>query len=879
VSAKLATIALFLVTSLALAAAPGAPRLYRQPANESPVSAEPDDLLLLAGSGFHADDVVIYQSVSDTGKPLRRPGYIPAQSTTAVGIAPTVSVANVPDSLTIKLPAVLRSDQTYALWVRTARGEWSEAVMINDARPLWISPPYAYSTESLASLPREIKIIGRNLQAGPGARTRIQLSGPEVLAETAEVDAPASTLNGYVTRLKLPAHLTPGSYRVRVSRDGMSWVEVAGQMLEVRADKRSEKEFAVGDPRFGGCQPDDGRDDASCIVQAIDAARRAGGGVVVFGAGTWDLIDGTKLAGSSANEGIIVPDGVSLRGAGSKLSRIDRHPQWNQRVGSPAFTLLGHTIVSGLTFSDLQIYQAHDDAGPFLQLGEFFTRVAGTTPTPVAASVDEVVITGNRFDKTFIAIGDGGLPINRLFITDNEFGAYSEALRLTGNRNNVSIPYRIDDSVFDNNVFKAGSQMDVAKKNGAIASELGAGHRVDFSGNFADGSSTDYLYRPDDARGWRAAFFWNLNNNVEKLLVSRNRATCVGDKDGDGEAISFDNNANTFALPAVSEVTLAEASSVTVSAPLMTRQNSQNVRVSSYYADHWMQIASGPGLGQVRKIVGYSIDPKTGATTFKIAPQWDVAPVPGETRVTVGREYWQVYTIDNEIDDRQPLCLKSNRSRHTGGSIVFWAQAADSSIAANRQFDSDGIFLQENYELPKKPCQDCNMWSFFQYFLEIRDNLVDGEYDWDTDCGASGITAGLAAVPWDDPVPPTVGYGISISHNTIRHANAAQGGAIAQTSTWYPGPAPARWALSNNLLIHHNSIRDIDGPAGLKVCGNGKPRIGINFPLPEIAWRTVLYANSCSNVAQPIGSQAGVETVRVCPSGVPSSCECLDRAP
>jgi hypothetical protein len=324
----------------------------------------------------------------------------------------------------------------------------------------------------------------------------------------------------------------------------------------------------------------------------------------------------------------------------------------------------------------------------------------------------------------------------------------------------------------------------------------------------------------------------------------------------------------------VSDVAFAASSSIVVSAPLITRQNSKDVPLASYYAGHWIQIASGPGLGQVRKIIGYTVDPKTEMTTFKISPQWDVQPVPGKTRVAVGREFWQVYTIDNEIDHRQPLCLKSNRSRHHGGGIVLWAQSADSVIEGNRQFDSDGILLQQIYDLPKRPCQDCNMSSFFQYFIDISENTIDGAYDWDTDCGSSGITAGMGAAPWDDPTPPTVDYGITIAHNVVRRADAAQGGAIAQSSSWYPGPAPNRWPLSDNMLIHHNSIQDVDGPPARGKCSKGKQRIGINFPQPDIAWRTVLYANSCENVAHRVGTQTGVETIRICSSGTASSCEC-----
>jgi hypothetical protein len=781
--------------------------------------------------------------------------------------------------LTIKLPQMLRTNQSYALWVHTALGEWSRSVQINDARPLWASPAFIYATRSVASLPRELKVIGRNLQHSPGMLTQIKLLGPQVFSGVATVDARASaTLDHYVARLRLPARLSPGSYRIQLSRDGISWIEVPGQTLEVRPDEAAATEYAVGDPQFGGCRPDDAGDDTGCILRAIAAAKRGGGGTVYFGPGTWDLIANDQ-PGVDAHEGIVVPDGVRLRGAGSNLTRVDRHPQWSERAPAAAFTLMGHTVVSGFRFRDLQGYQPRDTAGPFIQLGEEFQRAAATPMATAAAVVNEVTITGNIFDKTFVAIAGGGLPLNRLFITDNTFGAFHSALELGGNRFNMTYPFRIDDTVIDNNRFNPGSQLDLVGKTGTIASEIGAGHRLDFSGNSADGSSTEYLYGANDPRGWRAAFFWNMNNNLEEILVARNTASCTGDKLGDGEAFSFDNNANTFAFTRLATVTHATSASLAVSAPLAARQNGRDVPVESYYTGHWIQIAGGPGLGQVRKITGYSIDPITHITTFDVAPDWDVVPVLGQTRIAIGREFWQLYTIDNVVDDKKPPCQKSNRSRHDAGGIVVWAQSADSVIEGNRQYDTDGILVQQNYIVPERPCADCTMGSFFQSFLEIRENIIDGEYDWNTDCSASGIAAGIAAAPWGNEPPPTVSYGVSISHNTIRHADAARGGAIALMDSWSSGPEPHRWPLSDNMLIYHNSIRDIDGPRALPICDSGyHPRSGISFPQPETAWHTVLYGNSCAKVSLPI-SGSGVDTVHVCSSIPQDSCECPAAVP
>jgi hypothetical protein len=861
-----------MLASAGVVAAP--PDLYRHADYESPVRADPDDLLLLAGYGFAVDDTVVYRAVPDTTKALNAPNQVPTNSNSELGLASIVSTAGVPYSLTIRLPQFMRADQTYALWVHTVRGEWSEAVEINDARPLWMSPAYVYASGMPAFLPRELKIVGRNLQPSPGNVTQIRLTGPQQFTGAAISDALSSdTLNNYVARVQLPRRLSPGSYRVQVNRDGASWVDLDGQSLAVIPDPPPIAEFSVSDPQFGGCLPDDGADDTACIVRAVAAAARAGGGVVHFSPGIWDLVDSSQ-PGLVTGEGIVVAEGVQLRGAGSELTRLYRHADWNAHAATAAFTLVGHSLVTGFAFRDLQVYQPGDHAGPYLQLGEDWQRVAsarGSSSDTIL--VTDVIISQNIFDKPMVAIDSGGLPINRLFITYNTFGAYSSALELSGDQFNMISQYRLDDAVIDYNVFKPGSKLDLAQKTGTIASEVGAGHRVDFSGNTADGASTDYLYSPDDARGWRAAFFWNPNNNVEEVLVSQNTATCTGDKIGDGEAISFDNNTNTFAFTGAASVVRATAVSVTVSAPVATRQHNREVPVAGYYVGHWMQIVSGPGLGQVRKIIGYTTDAITHLTTIGVAPSWDVVPTPEGTRVAIGREYWQLYVVDNRVDNRQPLCQKSNRSRRVAGSVGLWGQSADSVFAGNHQYDSDGIFVQQVYGAAEHACADCTMLGFFNSFLEIRANVVDGEYDWSNDCSSSGIAVGVGAAPWGNGPPPTVGFGVSISHNTIRHADNASGGAIGQIDSWFAGPDPHRWPLSDNLLIYHNSIADIDGARALPVCGRSRPRIGIVFPDSAIAWHTVLYANSCKNVSMPIGN-GGVGTVKVCPSPAPDSCEC-----
>jgi hypothetical protein len=506
-----------------------------------------------------------------------------------------------------------------------------------------------------------------------------------------------------------------------------------------------------------------------------------------------------------------------------------------------------------------------------LQLGVRRVEDGGRKAT-LTAPVTDVAIFDNTFAFANQGIADGGLPMQRLFVTGNEFGAFATALYLSGNRYNVRLKFNLEDVVVARNTFKPGSYIDVPAGQGSMASELGAGRHVDFSDNVADGSSTDYLYGPDDPHGWRAAYFFHLNNNQEMVLASGNSATCTGDKAGDGEGIAYDNNGNTFGFDGVAGVVAASADSVTVEGTLRHQQYERSIPIESYYIGHWVHVGMGPGLGQARKITAYNIDPANGRVTFKVAPGWDVVPEAFKSRVTVNREFWQVYTLGNTIDNRAPVCRKRNRTWPKAGVIVLWGQSADSVIAANRQYDSDGIELQLLYSAPEKGCAECDQGTFLQSALAVRDNRIEGEYDWKNDCSSAGIYLSTGLSPHAPPV--TAGFGIDISHNYIAHADGTRGGAITVMPTWHQGPPPYRSPVVDNLLIQHNEIVGLDDAVAPR-CGRQEfhPRTAIDLSHSALSWHSVLYANRCEDAVRPLN--AGTQPLKVlCSDRGDKSCGC-----
>jgi uncharacterized repeat protein (TIGR01451 family) len=895
------------------------PVIYSSPAYQSPVRADPDDLLLLPGYALSSTDRVVYRAISTTTGKMEHPAAAPEQSTESAGIAELVTAVDAPYSLTVRLPEVLRKDQSYAIWAVNSLGEWSNGVRINDARPLWITPNEVYASARLAGPRRVLKVVGRNLQHAPGALTRVRLIGASA---TYTLPALVNTtgnaaVDRYVAKVELPKRLSTGNYRVELTRDGTSWVplqhETPGQpqVLSVLQDPESDVEFPVGNYTFGACDPSTGScssvkgrceadradddDQTTCIVAAVAAAQAAGGGVVQFRPGTWKMTGpGTWANGNPysnkgvSHDGVLLPKGVSIRGeAGAASTAIVRGAGWDINV--PSFALQGHNRASGLTFRDAQVYHAKDIGTGLLTLGVRLDRTkyyhAADPP-----DVTHVVIENNVFDRPYYAISNGGMAIDHLLITHNVFGAFKTALVLEGNRSNAHYRYHYRDSAVTFNEFFPGSYLDTAIGQGAMATGLSGGYRTDFSENRADGTSTAYLYDPkSDAKGWRAAHFWAMHDNVEMSLVSENVASCTGDKDGDGEAIAYDNNHNLpgfaeIAVPVVAAASTRTASAVTVDRPLIDTQvtygASIDVRpVNEYYVGEWLQIVQGPGLGQARKVSEIRAGSNAGdhRVTLVVSPALDVLPQTNSL-VTLGRIFWQTYTVGNVIDQRQPLCLKSNRTRKAGGMITLYAATADSVVEGNVQYDTSGISVVHQFELADRGADVVFPGGFVQSFTEIRGNKVIGTYDINdgTPQAEYGIALGYGATPHTAP-PPVLSYGLAVSHNTIERA-AGPKGAISLNQGWYTGPISQAirgvtpWKIADSTLLFKNTLTDMAQPHSHGV-GIG---VSAASPTTPIEWRSVLYGNVCDRDSPPQRRlvDLGTETVRFCPSSQADSCEC-----
>jgi hypothetical protein len=964
------------------------PVLYTQPAYESPVRGDADDLLLLSGSGLSGADTVVYQAIANTMSPPPPPSSIPTQTSAAHGVLSIVNSADAPYAVTVHLPAAMTTGGNYAIWVVDPAGEWSAPALINDARPLWITPDSGFQTVSLANLPRVLKVVGRNLQPGASAAaTQVRLTGVNTgttytLTANNTGNDPNTTaaLERYVAAVNLPSPMVVDSYKVAVNHDGTSWIPLLGngqsppQLFTINSDPvpvSPSKTFSVGDfadPLTGNtCQPNDGVDDTGCIILAMRAAQMAGGGTVVFGPGTWLMSQAGAWAGQAYSNrtgyqpghcptpnatqtcgvsyfGVIVPVGVNLQGAGAtgtNATVIERsacngcgtNAGWPTAM--PLFTFQGNNTVSGFYFQDdnnyLTNYADQAFGGAQLQLGVtwYFAPMWSATD-PV--TVSNVTITNNLFDKPWMAIGNGGLPADHVYITDNTFGgAFSTAIGVGEDENNIKnlstspiFPYQVyhwDDTVVAYNTFYPSSfqvtaaayNSGAAGGNGSIATGFNSGLRADFSNNVADGTATQYFYSSTDPKGFRAAFFWSIGAGQEMTLTSNNSVSCSGDKYGDGEAIVYDGDGTHGGVPSAEPVIATAAwtdaqgipgSSLTAQGPLATQftYSGGTLDISAnptpYYQGMWLQVVSGTGQGQWRKIESAAVGANSSGATFtlNVTPAFDVPP-DGTSHVLVGRVYWQNVTVNNIITQSPPTCTKAN-ARDSGGTLSWYGSTADSAMEGNQQSGTSGIFLNHTYQPQQPGTSPAGPGDFvIQSHNEVRNNLVSGAYDWSSAGRMGGIQLGFGATGWycggntcPAPPPANTGLGVSIAGNTVSQASArdADGtvhppiGAIGLNPVWNTGYIDAlgltMWELDDDSLIFHNTLVDISnttpGSAG------GMPLVGIGIDVaqgstlnPRVNWRATLYDDSCTNVDSPL-SDFGLSTTRYCPAGSGGSCEC-----
>jgi hypothetical protein len=763
-----------------------------------------------------SDTKVVYQVLGSAAQPAPSPAVVPTSQTAQEGYLRVIGVS--PNGLKVVLPPVIDPGQAYAIWVANpdplnpSTFDWSLPVLINDARPMWLSPTWLYASADRPGIGRQLKVVGRNLDLGSGAEVCLSPQGTSFTdcASPLNVtpDSGAKRYAALVDSSQFPQQLAPGNYDVYVRSDHQHWVKLEGQALEIRQDPDQHEAIPVSDQagsHCGGCQPNDGEDDTCCVVEALHAATDF---VTAHPGADIDLVfgDTSDCEGSHCNGlgwevhknvapdeapyfstlwGFQVPAHVHLRSeAAGYPARIST--DLYQLMG-----LLGNNVVRDLDFHEIM-------APP-------------TDPVPwgrrmVSARGDDITITGNVFDNPYFGITFADVvvtpptPQSNIVITGNEFWAY--ATDISGGLAFLA------DSIIADNAFVPGASV----ANDSIALGFTGSRRLDISRNKIDGRDQGHS---GAYPGFRAAmFFPRTVAGHEDLLISENDITCVGTKAGqDGEAIAFDANGNCAPFQSSEPVTsyavdpAQTSAQVEVSIQLDANGKGgfarENYSVSDVLWVHggcgltassignlvgfWLQVDRGPGLGQSRKITAAQV---TGDTVqLTISPPMDVPLVPGDSEIILTKINYQNLVIGNTVDNSG--C--PGTTAHNAG-MIGWNGAADSVVEDNDLTESAGVFLDAEYAdwflAAENKCNLAVQWA--HYFHDIRHNSLSaspglGRIELfsqvqmafsDMDCFASGGLGYPRGIPlsgdpntmdpaYTTPTPQVLGFGVAVSHNTV----------------------------------------------------------------------------------------------------------------
>ena len=459
-----------------------------------------------------------------------------------------------------------------------------------------------------------LRLFGKNLAWDGKTKTTVRLQGPRALSLTVAADA-------YGAKLAVPKDLPPGDYQVFL-HSGRGGAAGWSEPVKVTIAKPAAWPQTVYNVKESGADGTGAKDDTEAVQAALDKAKAAGGGIVYFPRGRYQLTATLRI-----------PRFTVLRGEGETLVSIfwpDTTTPPNQWLaGTNSFGLENFTLYCGNYKTLLTGDTRGADAGDV-----FLRRVR------IRANIYRGHMEPQEVDRRYkigVATGFGGgyflvtLGGKNIEVSDCDLYSSSCILSLTEPRGT-----RIQRNVMGDGRWGG--------------SGIFGGEGIIIEGN---------QYVGCDLMSWGAAGGLGYGN-LGHVYIGHNSFTL--EHGGDREPITSDASGEVYHGP------LAGGDVTSITLPKEPKDKGQQWIGSAVY------VVSGRGEGQWRRIAGFD------GARIKVDRPWDVVP-DATSSVAVTWLLYQYLINDNDFSDTgmaiqlygaaiEHICA-NNRSTRTAGYHNF----------------------------------------------------------------------------------------------------------------------------------------------------------------------------------------------------------------
>jgi hypothetical protein len=481
-----------------------------------------------------------------------------------------------------------------------------------------------------AAAPGEwVRVFGRNIVRRP-ERARLML-----VSDGASVPVAATLSDGDVWRATflVPAGMTPGSYRVRLSNgDGGDdeWIDAG--VIEIRTAAPGPKLSL--DVRSFGAFGDGKVNSTRAVMAALEAASRQGGGTVYFPRGRYLI-----------SEPLVIPRGVSIKGERTDMVNL----VWPDFADAPDALIKGtsHFSIEDLTIyasnhghivsggfdgdapapnaSDIAIRRVRIRASAFrghMTPQETFQRMA-TLQRRYPASPDSIRLSGDRLvvsdcdvagsGRSLYVLKGSDVVVSGNILSNGRFGWYS----ITGSRH----------VIFENNLVTAGD----LQGNGGGINTLSAAV-----------TASEGVF---------------LGHNTFKNLIG-----------GDREAMTTDGPGGYY---------FGHAQSVAPDRVSLLGPLNEHL-VSPIWTGAVVMVVDGAGAGQVARVAQFEQAAGSPQPSITLDRPLQIGLTAGST-ITVAQMQQNYLIVDNSFED-------------TGVAAQTYGTALNHVIAGNRSVRTGGFF-------------------------------------------------------------------------------------------------------------------------------------------------------------------------------------------